>query len=265
MDVDLYDDLFDDELVDDLDVEDWLDGEDWLDEDLDDDGYGDLASPFLEALADDDLGIGDAELADAMTNVFSALTPAESFNIAKALGQVGKGAAQVFEDPTVRQIAATAAPIAGGAAGTALGGPGVGTAVGASLGAAAGKALAPKPAGAAPPAAAQGSSAATKALVLSQQPDVLKALLALALGGQGRREVNGIPVGAVMNMLSAMYARAAEDADELADMSDGAPTYLIDAEGALRADPAAPRACADALYAALIGSENELLTDAGLA
>jgi hypothetical protein len=241
MDVDLYDDvydeLFDDELIDDLDGEEWLDDEDWLDDEFDD------------------------ELAETMA-MFPALTPAESFNIAKAIGQVGKGAAQAFEDPTVRQIAAAAAPIAGGAAGTALGGP-VGTAVGTSLGAAAGKALAPKPATPAPKP--PGSTAATKALVLSQQPDVLQALLALAVGNPGRSEVNGIPVGAVMNMLSAMYARAAEDADELMEMSGGAPSYLFDAEGALIADPAAPRERADALYAALIGSENELLTEAGLA
>lgn len=279
---------FDDEFEDDLD-------EDYLDEF--DDGLRDLDGPFRDALSDRYSDIGGEELADTMSSVFASLTPAESFNVAKALAQVGKGATQVFEDPTVRQIAVAALPVAGGAIGTGIGGP-VGTAVGASLGTAAGKAMtpapsptpapmpsarptvaitpppaAPKPATATPslpaaagpkPAAAQGSAAATKALVCSQQPDVLKALLALALGEHGRSEVNGVPVGAVMNMLSAMYAKAAEDADELLYASEVASTDMLDAEALLNADAAAPSERADALYAALIDGENNYLAASGL-
>jgi hypothetical protein len=121
---------------------------------------------------------------------------------------------------------------------------------------------------AAPPAhppAAPGSTAATKALVLSQQPDVLAALLALALGQPGRAAVNGIPPAAMMNTLSTMFARAADDADELLAAEDGPPAYFLDAEGSLAIDPAAPGERADAVYAALIGRENQYLAEAGLA
>ena len=43
---------------------------------------------------------------------------------------------------------------------------------------------------------AGGSAAAAQGLVLSQQPEVLRSLLATALGQQGRQQVSGIPVGA---------------------------------------------------------------------
>jgi hypothetical protein len=86
--------------------------------------------------------------------------------------------------------------------------------------------------------------------MLTQQPDVLKALLALAMGQQGRQQVGGVPVGSVMNMLSSVFGRAAADADELlyvtrpgggtetaeeaesADESSSLYTELLDAENA---------------------------------
>ena len=119
-----------------LDADDLFEGAEWYDE-YDED------IEIIEEDFDDDL---DEDLDDLMADMFGSLTPAESFNIGKALGSIGSGAVQVLSDPTVRQIAATAAPIALGAAGTAVAGPGVGTAVGASLGQVAGQALAPKPA-----------------------------------------------------------------------------------------------------------------------
>jgi hypothetical protein len=72
-------------------------------------------------------------------------------------------------------------------------------------------------------------------------------------------------VGAVMNMLSAYFAKAAEDADELLYVGEHVPGYLLDAEGFLNADPSSPSERADALYAALVGAENEYLAEAGLA
>jgi hypothetical protein len=105
------------------------------------------------------------------------------------------------------------------------------------------------------PAVAGGSAAATKALVCSQQPDVLKALLALALGERGATSVRGVPIGAIMNMLSTIFANAAADADELLEVGDRPPAYLLDADGSWRADPASPSARADALYASLVGQD----------
>jgi hypothetical protein len=51
--------------------------------------------------------------------------------------------------------------------------------------------------------------------VLTQQPDVLKSLLPLAMGQHGKKSVNGIPVPAIMGMLSSVFQQAAADADEL--------------------------------------------------
>jgi len=255
---DRYSDLLDSE---DLFGNDW-DEADWYEDELDDEEFEDLEDDAdFEDAVDDEL----VALTDAMSGVLDAVTPAEAFNIGKAFSQLGKGASQVVQDPTVRQIAATAAPLAGGAVGTAFGGP-VGTAVGSSLGAAAGKALAPSPAPA-PPAAppapaaavtpmkppATGSTAATKALVSTQLPDVLKALCALAAGAGPATAPSGVPTGALMSMVAKQFEQAAADADELFYASDD--SFL---------DPASPADRADALYAALIGRENAYLAEAGL-
>ena len=47
---------------------------------------------------------------------------------------------------------------------------------------------------------AGGSAAAAQGLVLTQQPEVLRSLLATALGQQGRQQVSGIPVGQILRM-----------------------------------------------------------------
>ncbi len=238
----------------------------------------DLAEILRGALIE---GYGDAfpeELDEALLNMFDSLSPAESFNLSKALSQIEKGAAQVMADPRVGQIAAVVLPVAGGALGTYVGGP-AGTALGAQLGSAAAKALpkngkvsstASKVAAATPahgqpqstkPPAAGGSAAAAQGLVLSQQPEVLKSLLALALGEHGRKSIDGVPVGAVMNLLSTIFGQAAADADELLYSSEEMPAYLFAAEE-YPADPATPGDRAQALYATLLGAENESLSEA---
>jgi hypothetical protein len=240
---------------------------------------GDFGEVLRGALRDDYEDALPEELDEALLNVFESLTPAESFNVGKALNQIEKGASRALSDPTLGQIAGIALPMAGGAAGTYFGGP-AGTAVGASLGSAAAKAL-PKGGRAGTPtsnragstaASAQvapakspiagGSAAATQALVLSQDPTALRGLLALALGEHGRKTVNGIPVGAVMNLLSTIYGQAAADADELLYESDKTPPYLLDSEGYPSVDPVAPTDRAQALYAALLDAENESLSEA---
>jgi hypothetical protein len=240
----------------------------------------DLGEVLRGALLEDYEDALPEELDEALLNIFDTLTPAESFNIGKALSQIEKGAAQALADPTVSQIATTALPIAGATAGTYFGGPGAGTAVGASLGSAAAKALptsgkagpasvktvgstaAPGQPPPAKPPVARGSDAATKALVLTQDPTALLSLVALALGEHGRKSVNGVPVGAVMNLLSTVFGQAAADADELLYASEEMPAYLLDGEGYPSVDPAAPADRAQALYAALLGAENESLSEA---
>lgn len=244
--------------------------------------YADVVDPgevLRGALLDDYEDALPEELDEALFNVFDSLTPAESFNLGKALSQIEKGAAQALADPTVGQVVGTALPIAGGAVGTYFGGP-AGMAVGASLGSAAAKALpkggkagqpaakvvapraAPGQVPSAKPPVAGGSAAATQALVLTQQPEVLKSLLALALGEHGRKSVDGVSVGAVMNLLSTVFGQAAADADELLYASEETPAYLLDGEGYPSVDPAVPADRAQALYAALLGAENESLSEA---
>jgi hypothetical protein len=233
----------------------------------------DLGEVLREALREDYADAPAEEIEDALANVFELMTPAESFNFAKALRQVEKGASQVLADPAVGQIATTALPLAGAAVGTAYGGP-AGTAVGSGLGRAAAKALSgakptpatrpgqtPMPVTPTAPVAA-GSPAAVKGLILTQQPEVLTSLLALALGEQGRRAVDGVPVGAVMNLLSTVFGQAAADADELMYSGEVSPSYLPEGDSAYQADPAAPANRADALYTALLDAESEDLTEA---
>ncbi|MBL8930513.1 MAG: hypothetical protein JNL54_10355 [Kineosporiaceae bacterium] len=221
-------------------------------------------------------GLDAQDYDDAMEAVLGSVSAAEAFNIAKALRQIGGGAGQVLANPAVSQIARTALPTATGALGTVIGGP-VGTALGTRLGSLAAGALtrqgAPRPAApittaTASPAAtpvAGGSAAAAQGLVLTQQPDVLKALLALALGGNGSRQVGGVPVTSVMNMLSQVFGQAAADADELAHPGG----WAADAEGGylegshLEAGwppddlgSANPRS----LYTALLDADNEELS-----
>jgi hypothetical protein len=77
-----------------------------------------------------------------------------------------------------------------------------------------------------PPALAGGSAAAAQGLVLTQQPDVLKALLSLAIGQAGKPSINGVPVPQIMNLLSDVFGRAAAHADELMyAASEGAGGY----------------------------------------
>lgn len=265
------------ELADDMNELDLLEEEEaYLDEEANWDDAVDLGEALGEALHEDYADALPEELEAAVDNIIDSMSPAESFNFIKALQQIEKGASQALADPLVGQIARTALPIAGGAAGTLLGGP-AGTAFGSALGSAAVKALPPtakakatavasSPPPITPPAAiapvSAGSAAAAQGLVLTQQPEVLKSLLALALGDQGRQSINGVPVGAVMSMLSSVFGKAAEDADELRYRGDESSGYLHDSETYPYADPAAPADRARALYARLIDSENHQLAEA---
>lgn len=237
---------------------------------------GEIADGLRAALRDEYADADDADLIGAATDMMSAMSPAEAFNFGAALSQIGKSAGQLVSDPTFASIARTAAPIAGGALGSFIGGP-VGTALGSQLGTLAAGALpAPRaaaparPPAPAPPAVpvpapvppapvspvAGGSAAAAQGLVLSQHPEVLQALLATALGQQGRREVSGIPAAQLLGLASQVLGQAAADADELMyneQLTDAAESAGPDAAGggSLRS-----------LYCDLLGADNLEMAEA---
>lgn len=249
--------------------------EDWSDE------PALLADALRDALDDGYSDAGPDEMDDALGNVLDSMSAAEAFNFAKALKQIETGARQAFSDPVVGQIVRTALPIAGGVVGTAIGGP-LGTRLGSDLGNAAARALpgAPRAAPAAPvqapglpavagglaaaapvqtpaqPPVAGGSAAAAQGLVLTQQPEVLKGLLALALGQHGQKSVNGVPVAQIMSMLSSVFGQAAADADELMYLEGEG----MDEGGDVLDDAVAPSD--RSLYAALLDAESDELGEA---
>jgi hypothetical protein len=272
-------------------------------------GADELADALRSALREGYADASDAEVGDALADVFDSMSPAEAFNFASALNRIGKGAGQLISDPAFAAVAQTALPIIGGAAGTMIGGP-VGTALGSKLGSLAASALptrpappavqpaapapppptpapaappapappaaapAPAPAALAPPAPAPappapvaavpppgsasevagGSAAAAQGLVLTQQPDVLRSLLATALGEHGRQTVSGVPVAQVLGLLSQVLGQAAADADELMYIGQHPDAADSVADDAL-ADSA------DSLYADLLGADNVELAE----
>jgi hypothetical protein len=124
-----------------------------------------------------------------------------------------------------------------------------------------GTATTPPPEPAAPAPASpvtKGSAAAAQALVLTQQPDILRSLLATALGQHGRQQVSGVPVAQVINLFSQVLGQAAADADELM-YSQQRPESADTAEGILddaRADSV------QSLYIDLLGTDNLELAEA---
>lgn len=100
-----------------------------------------------------------------------------------------------------------------------------------------------------------GSAAAAQALVLCQQPDMLRSLLATALGQHGRQQVSGVPAAQVINLFSQVLGQAAADADELMYLGQ-----QPDAADDIAADE--PAASARSLYGDLLGADNLELAEA---
>jgi hypothetical protein len=94
--------------------------------------------------------------------------------------------------------------------------------------------------------------------VLTQQPDVLKGLLSLAMGKQGKQSVNGVPVAAIMSMLSSVFSQAAADADELM-YSGGDTAGLASDEAALDDGNLGPDR---SMYTTLMDADNAELAEA---
>jgi hypothetical protein len=117
---------------------------------------------------------------------------------------------------------------------------------------------APRVAGGPASPVAGGSAAAAQGLVMTQQPDVLRALLAAALGRHGRQRVSGISVGQLLALLSQVFAQAASDADQLMYLHQDANV----AEGVIAE---VPHGAIRSLYADLIGADNSELAEAAIA
>lgn len=242
-----------------------------------------LAEALRSTLRDEYADASEYQMREALENILEAMSPAEAFDFGSALGRIAKGANQVLSDPTFVSVARTALPIAGQVAGGAFGGP-AGVAIGGGLGNLAAGALAPgarapaagrtpappsvppamQPAAqpapgagpaarpALPPSVLGGSAAATQAAILTQQGDVLRSLLATALGGLGRREVSGIPNAQVLAQLSRLFGEAAADADRLMYLEQ----HTDSAESVSEAAPLG------SLYADLLGADNLELAEA---
>ena len=107
----------------------------------------------------------------------------------------------------------------------------------------------PPAARARPSSVTGGSAAAAQGLVLSQQPEILRSLLAAALGQQGRQQVSGVPVAQLLTLFSQVIGQAAADADELMyveQQPDAAESAVEDVSpGSVRS-----------LYADLLGADN---------
>lgn len=251
-------------------------------------GAQELADVLRSAMREEYARASDEAMGDALEAVLGSMSPAEAFDFGSALSQITNSAKKLAADPMVGQIARTAVPAVAGVIGTFYGGQ-AGGAIASQLGNLAVNALlppaasppparppaaaappsvtpaapiaapppaaaAPVPGAAAPPLAptspvAGGSAAAAQALVLTQQPDALKALLATALGQHGRQQVSGIPVAQILSMLSQVYGRAAADADELmylGQQPEATESVLDDAPGS------SPQL----LYADLLAADN---------
>ena len=110
-----------------------------------------------------------------------------------------------------------------------------------------------------PAPAVGGSAAAARGLVLTQQPDVLRSLLTLAMGQHGKQSVSGVPVASVMNMLSSVFGQAAADADELAYLSRDIDSGEDEAAGDLFESTTAD---IGSTYKALLDAENDEVAEA---
>jgi hypothetical protein len=254
----------------------WYGADDWqdADDDIADDDMAEFVYVLQDALADEYADADPEDIEYALEDLFDSMSSAEAFNFAKAFKQIGRTAGKVVSDPIFKQVAGTALPIATGALGTLIGGP-VGTALGSSLGSAAAGAITGKPtkgglggiAQAIPalthalpglakavPAVAGGSAAAAQGLVLTQQPDVLKSLLALSMGQHGKKTVSGVPVAQVMNMLSSVFGQAAADADELMYLDES--ENFSDAEEFSYPADRDESATGRELYAVLLDADN---------
>ena len=229
------------------------------------------AETLREVLHEDYADSPSEEMEEALENILNSISLEEGWNIKKILRDVRK-------NKTVGQVLQQGLPLAGATVGTIYGGP-LGTALGGAAGNYAAQAFTVKPKGTKRPSGPKnitrpsssavhpkktspngGSTAAAKLLQLTQNPDVLKSLLALSLGKHGKQEIKtdksgkNVKVGAVMNLLSTLLSEAVDDADELA-RTGVQSSYLYDREGEFLVDPASLEQRAGLLYESINGPD----------
>jgi hypothetical protein len=100
-----------------------------------------------------------------------------------------------------------------------------------------------------PSALAGGSAAAAQGLILCQQQEMLRGLLATALGQRGRQQVSGVPVAQLLTLFSQVIGQAAADADELMYLEQQPDAAESAAEDV-------PPSSVRTLYADLLGADN---------
>jgi hypothetical protein len=240
-----------------------------------------MAEGLREVLHEDYQDLPAEEMEEVLFDMLDSLPPEAEWSIGGALKSIGQKSLGVLSDPTVSSLSGKVLPIAGGAVGTYFGGP-AGTTMGASLGSKLagllptrrkqGKAAAKLAKGSAKLAkgsAKNGSAAAAQLLSLLQNDKMLKGVLSLALGQNGRKAVklgtgqSSVDVSALMSLAKNLFEEAAADADELARESDFRPRYLLDSEGEYAYDPVDPGERDQALYEALIDAEEQGLMESG--
>ncbi len=187
---------------------------DWNDE------FTEMAETLRDSL-EDDYGATTQQMQEALLDVFDSLSPAESFNLGKALSQIEKGASSAIRDPTIGQLARTALPLAGGAVGTLVGGTARN-----SCGQPRRPGGRPSPSGVKPSKADGRDSTGCsrrgervvvllQGLVLTQKPEVLKSLSPSPSASMAANRSTASRSGAVLSLLSSVFGQAAADADEL--------------------------------------------------
>lgn len=246
-----------------------------------------LLSPEMAALSDDQL--------EAMVESAFGGSAEDLENFWKSVKKFGKAAGGVLTKalPAVTTIAGTAlgGPVGaaiGGAAGQALSGAlggalsgpnrgrgkrvlqglaggamsgvaglagGPGRALPGPLGAIAG-AVGPVLGRAAGAVAGGGSPSAAQLLRTITRPETLQALLSMAMGGAGRRQVpvagTPVPPAAFANLLGQLANQAAAEYHQtVAGESTGTPMYLLDGAGEFVGDPADPMSRAEVLLVRL--------------
>lgn len=229
--------------------------------------FSEMAEGLRDVLHEDYHYATPEEMEVALIDMLESMTPAEGFNFGKILSQIGKAGKKVLRNPIAAKIAKTALPIAGSTIGTFFG-P-LGTMAGGKLGQIAGQAFSsggkrsPALTKVAQTSVSGGSAAAGQLLQLTQNPDMLKSLLSLALGSNGKKSISigkggpSVNVGSFANLLSTLSNQVAADAEQLLSESNELHSYLLDSEGNYLYDPANPEERARALYEVLSEAETQ--------
>lgn len=235
-----------------------------------------------EVLSPEYRDLPDASIEAIVVASLGEVEPEDVENFLKGLKKFGQ---------SVAKLAPTVLPIAGTAVGTIFGGP-LGATLGGSLGQVAGGAihgaaaghslkrigksaagslirqgaqLIPGGAGSLVPGlgAAGGSPAAAQLLGILNRPEILKSLMAMAVGRAGSSHVpvggSPVPIGAIANLIGTLANQAEADYNAaLAGGGESVPSYLLDESGEFRVDPAVPEQRAQLVLEMLLrASESE--------